>query len=329
MTNKNNIKITTAQEKLDKIDAYLGNNSKSKLSIFSNNCKKFFRKNTRWVVSGAVALSAMAIFITGCAIKRKNETNTDESTNNIYKPTTSEITQTSLDELGVEEQITQADTTKKYGNTTGKVNKSTIVKDSNGTIWADQESADNAKNVGKVTYDTKDDTLEVIKDEDGKDKVVEKDEKIQVTDKDGNVKTETVDSNTKYAPDGTPIPDGYAWDSARNEIVPENEVGKFVYDKDGDLVSVEDANKSEKTETTTTTTIVDNNTSKEEAAPATDSYGGITNANGTYSIFGLTFESKADFEQWVAQGYEGYAENEADGIMRAVTLNIEEYQNSK
>ena len=40
---------------------------------------------------------------------------------------------------------------------------------------------------------------------------------------------------------------------------------------------------------------------------------GVVNKDGTFTIFGLTFKSKADYEQWIIQGYEGYSE--VDGIM--------------
>ena len=45
---------------------------------------------------------------------------------------------------------------------------------------------------------------------------------------------------------------------------------------------------------------------------------GTVNADGTYTIDGLTFESKADYEQWIIQGYEGYGVD-LDGIMKPET----------
>lgn len=50
---------------------------------------------------------------------------------------------------------------------------------------------------------------------------------------------------------------------------------------------------------------------------------GVLNPDGTYSIFGLTFITKADFEQWIIQGYTGYIE--VDGIMisEEVLLEVE------
>lgn len=41
---------------------------------------------------------------------------------------------------------------------------------------------------------------------------------------------------------------------------------------------------------------------------------GVINPDGTYTLYGTTFRSKADYEQWVLQGYTGYALNN-DGIM--------------
>lgn len=40
---------------------------------------------------------------------------------------------------------------------------------------------------------------------------------------------------------------------------------------------------------------------------------GIITSSGLYSINGMTFQSKADYDQWVIQGYNGYAE--VNGIM--------------
>ena len=44
---------------------------------------------------------------------------------------------------------------------------------------------------------------------------------------------------------------------------------------------------------------------------------GISNTDGTYTIYGITFESKADYQQWVIQGGEGYG-IDTDGIMKAM-----------
>ena len=35
---------------------------------------------------------------------------------------------------------------------------------------------------------------------------------------------------------------------------------------------------------------------------------GVINRDGSYTIFGMTFDSKADYEQWVLQGYTGYSD---------------------
>ena len=50
---------------------------------------------------------------------------------------------------------------------------------------------------------------------------------------------------------------------------------------------------------------------------------GVINPDGTYTIYGMIFETKADYDQWVIQGYEGYAE--VDGIMMS-DARREEYQ---
>ena len=56
-------------------------------------------------------------------------------------------------------------------------------------------------------------------------------------------------------------------------------------------------------------------------------YNVLENEDGTYTIFGLTFRTKADFEQWVIQGYEGYAEY--DGVMMPEEEILKQIQKTK
>lgn len=120
-----------------------------------------------------------------------------------------------------------------------------------------------------------------------------------------------------------------------------DEEGTVIINK-GDVVAKETLEKAKKyltttkktnsssnttTSSTTTSSATDTSSKNETSSTTTTSNEGKVNANGTYTIFGLTFESKADYEQWVLQGYEGYAE--ADGIMMPEEEILKQIQKTK
>lgn len=257
---------------------------------------KFYNLKMRLTsIALLTTIGLTAIFTSSCSKKNKNEL----SSNN---PTSISLSTFSLDDLGTE--LSPITENKLYGKTTGNVDKNKIVKDKNGTIWANKEALEKSSNIGKTIIDDKNGTLE--QKEDGK---VYQKEEYSVSHEDGTISNGTIDDNTKYTPDGVPIPDGYAWDPNRKEIVKEDEVGKYIYDENGDLVSIDTYNKyphtPDNSETTNSTVeeIPIDNSKPSDSNNNTDV--GIYNEDGTYTIFGITYPSKQDYEQFLINP-EGY-----------------------
>lgn len=196
----------------------------------------------------------------------------------------------------------------KYGNTTGNIDVTKIVKDSEGNNWTSEEAKNNSKNTG-VKIDTKGDTL--------------------VVNKDGSVSTKTegyeiIDSNGKVISSGNGAPtnnntnNGYVYADSNYY---DKETGELVLSR-GELVTP-DALKYAKANLTTT------KVSKQPETPAIPSNNeGTNNSDGTYTMYGLTFESKDDYEQWVIQGYTGYGIDE-DGVMKSEETILGENSNEK
>ena len=232
---KNNVSI--ADDYLKYIEN-LQNGKNNRRQRKTRQIPKFFNKVN---IAIFTVLTCIVTLISACAIKKKEQSNSSSTT-----PTYSTIGSTPLDNLGSELSFNN-ETKNEYGNTTnGIANPNTVVKDSNGKIYVDQEAYDNKNNVGTTVTDTKNNTLEVR--DNGK--VYEKEDTTVIIDENGEVKeTDKTNSNTKYTPDGTPIPDGYAWDENRKEMVPQNEVGKYVYDDDGQLVLKETYEETKKAPT--------------------------------------------------------------------------------
>lgn len=267
-------------------------------------------------------------------------TNTNSNTDTNVKNETKKT----LADLGLALTFPEIENKTEYKNPSAtNVDTNEIVEDNQGTLWVDKEAQEESVNIGKVEVDTKDDTLEVKPDGN----VYEKEESYEIVDKEtGNViVSEDLDNND--------LPDGFEYDSARDEIVKEEEVGKYVYSEydfyfadgtlvisKGDLVSIETYERA-KVELSTTKpeksepveevvdsvftpieeeTIIEENIQTEETVTeeveveieeevtieqVTEE--GIVNQDGTYTIYGTTYESKADFEQFLltpdAYGY--------------------------
>jgi len=118
--------------------------------------------------------------------------------------------------------------------------------------------------------------------------------------------------------------------------------GELIYSK-GELISKDDLERAKQyltttkpvivvpettvPETTVPETIVPETTVPETTVPETTvpetitpeetfiPTQGVVNADGTYTIDGITFETKADYDQWVIQGFEGYG-IDLDGVMK-------------
>lgn len=277
------------------------------------------KKRKKIIISLASLVSAAALIVTGILTsgfgifkKRKvEETKYIPPKNKVENIIPDEELKTdSLDNLGVKLEFPKEEK-KEYNNPTGNVNVNNIVKDNNGTLWVSPEAEAKQEDIGKVITDTDGGTLEKRPDGD----VYEKQPSYEITDKDGNIKDEgKLDDNG--------IPDGYAWDPVIEKIVPENEVGKYVKDEDGNLWLKEDyeayLREKEKSETTSTEVeiIPTDPVIVEDVTPSdtteTEIPGPVipdsepTTGNYYDEISGLTFQSKEHYDQWVLQDFEGY-----------------------
>lgn len=292
------------------------------------------KKRKKLIVRIVAGVSAVLIAITGlsqCGKKKSSHNNTPSTT------TTTTTTSFGLDDMG-DELTTNKTTTTIYNVVSGNIDPNKVV-EQDGKYYKDATEASKAKNT-TTSIDLKNDTLKT-----SNGKVYDKTTGYEIKDDTGK----TIATGNL---NGNGIPDGYAYDSVLKKYLPKAEVGKYVYadatyyDVDGtvvlkknDIVLKETLEKAKKyfsttknttitttkntttkpsttTKNTTTTrpsTTTKNTTTTTKSTTTKNSNQGVVNKDGTYTIFGLTFETKADYQQWVLQGYEGYVE--ADGIM--------------
>lgn len=263
--------------------------------------KKQWSKKVKALLISSVAVLGAAVIGTTAFLanhfgnkKKKYDTN---SKNETY----------SISDLGLEEEITSSEDSIYIDATNGIDTKQIVSK--NGKLYVNSKAAEKSSEVGKSVIDTKGGTLEVK----SNGKVYEKNNsEYQVVDKNGNVTS----SGTK---DSTGAPNGYVYDSVIGGYVKPEEAGKYVRDENGHIVSKEDYEARNNSNTTS------NSTSSSTSSSSTISeveVKGHYNADGTYTIYGMTFETKEDFEQYVLQGYEGYGL--VNGIMKPMTKEMEE-----
>lgn len=274
--------------------------------------KKISKRLAALSASGIIFVTAL----TGC----KKEGQTQLETTQPEPTTTKPSITMSIDDLGSELEFPK-ETKPQVGEITGKVDVNTIV-EKNDKVYVDQESADKANTVGTTITDTKDDTLTVdpttgkVNDTTPGYEIVDENNSVIES---GNNEEDllkgyiTLDKNYYYK-DGTLA-------FAKGSIVSEEDFNKY---KDYLITDLNDAIIVE--ETTEPTTIPTEPTTIPTES-TTSSNEGVVNEDGTYTIFGLTFESKADYEQWVLQGYEGYSE--VDGIMISEEELAARYQYTK
>lgn len=298
------------------------------------------RKQKRITVAVIAFLVALATAATGVIIgllpkNRKNKSNSDkekviQTDKVVPEDTIDQLDVLSLNELGVELDFPKAEETKGnnvYKNPTGDVDINKIVEDDNGTIWADEEALSKSDEVGNTKIDDQNSSLEIRENGD----IYEKETGYEIIDENNNV----IDSGNL---DSNGVPDGYEYDTGRNEYVEEDELGKYIYSdttfyfedgeiaiKKGDLVSKETYEKAKKELYTTKPSIstetgkieikepqiivpettIPETTTPETTTPETtpetntDSYGGVVNANGTYTVYGTTYMDKATFEAFI------------------------------
>lgn len=281
------------------------------------------KKRKGLIVAAWLVLLSVITAITGTLYFKKKNNTENKAKDRIEKEI--ETDEISLADLGLEEEIVE-ENEKIYGETTGDVDKKQVVK-KDGTIWKNQTAADKSNQVGKVVVDDKNGTLTVKPNG----TAVEKDKGYEVKDETGKV--------TQSGTNQTGTPDDYIWNKEENKGLKEG----YVY-ADGDYYNLKGEKVAYKGQvilktafeqikkTCTTTKPVTNN--NQTTTPSTENtqnnntpettitetftpIEGVVNPDGTYTIDGITFESKADYEQWVIQGYEGYAIDIVDGIMKS------------
>lgn len=237
------------------------------------------------------------IGITGCSNKKnsKNKANNEITKDAIDTLTEDEIEDVSLDDLGVELPF---ETQKSQIISSSKnIDPNKVVVGKNGTIWVDSEAANNSSKVGTSTIDTKGGTITV--DNKGTARVTE--EGYEVYDESGKLiekgegSTPTIKSDDKS---GTVVAEATYYDESGNVVV-----------EKGDRVIEKSYREIQSKYSTTKPKVKETQAPKEE---------GVVNPNGTYTISGMTFESKSSYQTWVNQGYTGYG-IDTDGIMKPIS----------
>lgn len=267
-------------------------------------------KNKKLKIIALIMASVIAVTSGIFGISNLLKNKTKESSNNNNNNNNKSISTMEIDDIGSELDFVEQPKTE-YGETTGNVDVNKIV-EKNGKIYVDQKSADKSDKVGKSTIDTKDGTLDVKPDG----TVTEKAPGYEIQDKDGNVIDEGDLNNGKVPGYENDLPEGYVYADATYY----NEEGNVLIEK-GEVVTKDWLDYLKKNFSTTKPTIQENtssqvsNNSSSQTVSKTEE--GILNPDGTYTIYGITFETKADYQQWVIQGGEGYG-IDSDGIMKAM-----------
>lgn len=251
----------------------------------------------------AVILAAFTALTAFILSKKNNKANVPDTTVPTVSTTLLEE-DTSLDELGEVYDELMTNGQNQYGNTTGDVDVDNIV-EKDGVIWADQEAANNSDKVGQGIIDDKEDSLEITPDGE----VLEKEEGYEINKEDGS--TGTMDKDE--------FDDNYVYDENLDSTVEKEDANKFVevdadyYNLNGELVYAKGERVTKETFekikndvnlTTTKPVINEDSTEPEITEPEpnetqVDSYGGIINPNGTYTVYGTTYMDKATFEAFI------------------------------
>ena len=301
------------------VDKFFEQNLLETQNVKTKNTKNGKKKNRKIFAVGLISIILAGVTVLSAIIykklnsnKDKDKTSTQSTTQETTIPAFKQEEPVFLHDLGFaysNPTLTQAKP--QYGNTTGSVDKNKIT-EQGGTNWKDQEGADKSSQVGTVVTDDKNGTLEVKPNGD----VFEKEDGYEVKDENGNI-VETGSNESG-------IPDGYAWDDVLGKLVLEQEIGKYVYadadyyNENGELMLAKgeivlkvrlEAAKQELTTTkpevntqeTTTETTVPETTVPETTVPeeTISSEEGIINPDGTYTIYGVTYMSKEDYEQFL------------------------------
>lgn len=323
--------------------------------VVSNNSKKFRKNNNKnkkkkGIIIGVTSvllagvMVATGFFVTKLLNKMKKQTKDSTSTSqNVDTLGTG-----SLDLLG--EELPKTDTNSEYTKVSGDFNIEDVVRGSDGRLYVDGESARNAEKSGTSEIDTKGGTLEIGSDGD----VYTKEDGYEVIDEDGNVidsgtgTPAQVDEGIDYVE----CPSNYYDDEGNlvhsaGEFITQAELDRcrqyyhttkpqgdeyvtveeeiIYYDEEvattGSEETKEDVveTKEEVTETVeeiTETEVVEEDTTYEEETTISYSDSGVVNPDGTYTIYGVTYASYADYQQYIIDGGAGYGY--IDGIIQPI-----------
>lgn len=268
-------------------------------------------------------LLALVITIVGYFIHKTNK----KQNNNSYEKPKDSVSETSSNdnELSLEDKVSfdkighmvdffnpEKNDKKEFGEIIeGAFVVDQIVIDDEDTNWIDEEAFENKDKVGNEEFNNQDNTLE--KDEDGD--IVEKEENFEIKDKNGNEVSTGSNESGK--------PDDYVYDEELDKEVTKEDVNKFVYvdanyyDKNtgellyqkGETILKEtfEKIKNDSNLTITKPVLETEEVKPEESRPENsnpsddkvDSYGGIINKDGTYTIYGVLYMDKATFESFI------------------------------
>lgn len=319
MVDKN---IYTVEEFLKKENTIDTGRKKSlpKKNESGRKCNKISKSG---IIKAAVAIFLSVVTLGSSCAKKNNNNDKDSNKEDIVysQDSNQEVDKNNvtIDGLGLELEIPSKENLNlEYGNASGNIDKNEIV-ENNGSIWVNQAASLNSSEVGKEILDTKDGSLETGSNGNVYDKVVG----YEIQDSTGNI-ISSGDLNDNG------IPEGYYKDEKTGDLIHE---GQYV-DPDGNIWTskerYEQYIESLKTDNTTIETGIipseNDNLSNEISSDNNNSSNIEENTNGMYTDpdFGLTFQSKEDYDQWVLQGYEGYGI--IGGIMVPETQEMKEAQ---
>lgn len=185
----------------------------TKLPVSKSNSRK-----TKTIIMSSISLLVAAVTAVTSFVATKKNKNipvatataiVEEQDTNI-----NELSGHSLDDLGAE--LAEETTKSEYANVTGDVVIENVV-ENNGTLYVDEEAANNAENIGQEIIDDQNGTLEVTPNGD----VYVEDEGYEILDQSGNI-IDSGDNNED-------IKDDYVYDENLDLTVKEEDVNKFVY----------------------------------------------------------------------------------------------------
>lgn len=319
------------------------------------------KKKKKGIIAAAIAVAMAGVMaVTGLIVGSKLKKKDDDFKpgNSITDIADDKIDTASLDSIG--EQLPTEAKKSEYTKVSGDFNIEDVVRGADGYLYVDEESARNASKSGSVSIDTKGGTLTV----DDSGKVYTQSEGYVIVDSNGNViesgeGTPSIDEgidyvecpNNYYDDEGTlvhsvgefitpeelelcktyyhttkPTPGEY--DKVEEEIIYENGYSEKDIKDDSSAIGSKE-----------TTSLVGSDYIEQEETKAEEekieeqkdsnisSNEGIINADGTYTIYGVTYLSYADYQQYIINGGEGYGY--IDGMIQPIGDYEIEYQYTK